>query len=488
MFAKLQSRLIFLSLFIASTAFSMENPISGDKSEKKTVIRKVFHMPPKVDIPVDQKEKDNDKEDKEGFDQDTINNMNQVFNNAPKQAQNIVKHLKNPNFLHDGSYRATIFYGIPGSGKTMLAKAIAYRMKEAGWKYALISSTSLLQEYRNQTAIYLNRIFNAIIAKNEPFLLIIDELNQLLENADSKHHDSDATSKAIWSFLDSRRNKHNFFFIGTMNRLNKLPQPFKSRILFKCIEFGPLVDIVKKNEIFRRKLQDGYAQLDQGVTDDDLNIELNKIKDCTGRDLEEFVSALKIVYRNYDDDENNNMVIAKKHIEEVIATYLKTYSFMEYNKIEETEEERSERHYQGNLNNNNTHHRENTENQNRLHQENLRLQAENKAMQELHFLIQQQKQDRNHIESLFKDFINAHNYNVYGNSIIESLPNLQTFNGLLGINSPLSVSDKEKLIRLCSYLTDDQIKLFESMMANMLAQRTKLMVMSGQAQESCIIQ
>lgn len=387
MFAMPQLHLIFLSLFVSSVLFPME-------PEKKPIPRKSMFPSPmsnRVDCPHEPQKKTNHNAEtfiqkNEEFDEDDIRNMDQVFNNAPKRAQNIVKHLKNRNFLRDGSYRSIVFVGIPGSGKTTLAKAIAYKMvTQAGWKYACISSSSLLKEHRNQTAIHLNQIFNEIISNNEQFILIIDELNLLLENSDSKHHDTDATSKAIWSFLDSRKNKHNFFFIGTMNRVDKLPQPFKSRILFRCIKFGPLTDINQKNQILRDKLEDEYTQFADEVTNENLNIEIQKIKDCTGRDLEEFASALKRVYRDHDDDENNKIIIGNIHIQEVMSEYLETYTFMKYDKIEETDEERSERHYEGNINN-----------QNKLHQE-------NKDMQEKHFIQQQWAQLIMSTQEIYKE-------------------------------------------------------------------------------------
>ena len=125
------------------------------------------------------------------------------------------------------NYRSIFFIGEPGTGKSIMAKAIAYKMMQEGWEYKFIPSTSLLGEYRNQTSMKLQKELQEIETSNKPTILVIDELNQLLENSNSKHHDTDTTSKALWIFLDKQKNNEKFFLIGTMNHISKLPKPVK---------------------------------------------------------------------------------------------------------------------------------------------------------------------------------------------------------------------------------------------------------------------
>jgi hypothetical protein len=62
-----------------------------------------------------------------------------VFQNSPIEAQYITNHLQDPDFFSDNQdYRSTIFVGEPGTGKTTMAKAIAYKMSQHGWEYKIM--------------------------------------------------------------------------------------------------------------------------------------------------------------------------------------------------------------------------------------------------------------------------------------------------------------------------------------------------------------
>ena len=77
------------------------------------------------------------------FSEIDIEEMKLVFKTSPKEAQFIIKYLQNPTFFElTQDYRSATFVGEPGSGKTTMAKAIAYHMSLQGWEYKFLSSTS----------------------------------------------------------------------------------------------------------------------------------------------------------------------------------------------------------------------------------------------------------------------------------------------------------------------------------------------------------
>ncbi len=206
--------------------------------------------------------------------------MELVFKYSPLEAQLIVNHLQDTTYFPDDKdYRSAIFFGAPGSGKTMMAKAIAYKMAQKGWDCKFVSSTSLFGGHRDQTAMRVTQELESIVASKKPTIIIIDELHRLLENADSKHHDTDSTSTALWTFLDSQESNENFFLIGTMNRIDKLPQPFKSRIISDYIHFPLATDPKIKNMLVRIYLTTKNSVFHEEVNDDFLNKELEKIND-----------------------------------------------------------------------------------------------------------------------------------------------------------------------------------------------------------------
>jgi len=239
--------------------------------------------------------------------------MELVFNQSPIEAQLIVNHLQDPDFFDNNEeYRSVCFVGEPGSGKTMMANAIAYRMQQHGWKCKVISSTSLLRDYRNQTATQLRRELQAAVASNKPTIIVIDELNRLLENFGSKNHDTDMIATELWTFLDSQRKNPNFFLIGTMNQITKLPKPFKNRILSDYIEFGPMNDMPIKIAFFRKCLTTKRSRLDGDVTDDFLSQQLQKIDFTFARDLKKTTAVIHRIQRQETATQNGTLIIKKE--------------------------------------------------------------------------------------------------------------------------------------------------------------------------------
>src|SRR5690606_2330483 len=99
------------------------------------------------------------------FSKEEIEEMKMVFEYSPLEAKEILKHLQDPTYFpNNEDYRSVMFVGEPGSGKTTMAKALAYYMAAQGWDYKFLSSTAFFGEYRNQTAIKLAKELEMIEA------------------------------------------------------------------------------------------------------------------------------------------------------------------------------------------------------------------------------------------------------------------------------------------------------------------------------------
>ena len=183
-----------------------------------------------------QQPTDSPKEERP-FTEKEIKEMELVFEYSPRRAQRIVTNLQDPAYLYNPNFRAAFFIGEPGTGKTMMAKAIAHKMSLEGWEYRFRTSTSFLGEYRNQTAMNLQKELNSIKASNKPTILIIDELTLFLNNTESKYHDTKATSNVLWNFLDGQKDNPNFFLIGTLQYSKRLSQSSKDKIDNNLITF-----------------------------------------------------------------------------------------------------------------------------------------------------------------------------------------------------------------------------------------------------------
>jgi len=351
------------------------------------------------------------------FSEIDIEEMQRVLKTSPEEAKFIVKYLQNPEFALIQDYRSATFVGEPGTGKTTTAKAIGHEMSKHGWEVKFLSSTSLLGEYRNQTSIQLQKELQAIEASKKPTILIIDELNRLLENSNSKHHDTDMIATALWAFLDKNRGNKNFFFIGTMNRANKLPKAYKSRILLDYIEFPMVSNSKFKSEFIRRELTRTKITLDSEITDIFLDIELKKMGICSERDLKNLSDAIyKRSVMTGTIPTHDKMIIKKATITHVINQYIQNKSKLDYDTEDETDEER----------------------ENRYHKENL-------EMQEMHFMQQQKIQFALHDNQEVSTFLGQSYHSI----------------------------KKEGKKKINNLFSDEQEKIFEKKMKNTYERRAK---------------
>lgn len=297
-----------------------------------------------------QQQNSNPTKKTEPFNEKDIETMEFVFASSPQEAQCIVNYLQDPNYFPGvENYRSAFFVGEPGTGKSVTAQAIAHKMSQKGWEYKFLSSTSFLREYRNQTAIQLQKELEKIESSNKPTILIIDEIHRLLENAESKHHDTDETATALWTFLDRQQNNNNFFLIETMNRIHKLPKPVKSRIISDFIEFPLITDSAIKNNIIRKNLTTKNSQISTEVTEDFLIKELEKINSYSGRDLEKLSKEILVKSKLNDKNKSSTITINRDNISQGINSYLRKRATIQYELEEETDEERQNRYHKETL-------------------------------------------------------------------------------------------------------------------------------------------
>jgi AAA+ superfamily predicted ATPase len=367
--------MIFSFFLISNTLFSQITNDFFDGEDKKSIASKP-HL-----ISETQEENIVDiNEEKYDLSTEEIAELDLVFEYSPKRAQVIVNHLQDPHYLpHNRDYRSAYFVGDPGSGKTSMARAIGYKMSKEGWDYKFIESTQLLGEYRNQTAKQLKKELEEVVVSKRPTIVVIDELHRLLENTESKHHDTDTAATALWLFLDKQRNNKNFFLIGTMNRITKLPKPFKDRIFIDVIKFPRINDAKVKNVLFRQAIISHNMSFDNAVTNEFLDTELAKLGFCTGRNIHKLSKLLFQMQRIDNDGQVLPDVIKKENITKSIGLYMELQNDMDYDFVEETDDERQNRHHIENMNLQKQH-----------HQENQRLQDQHFVQQQLMQVISSQ--------------------------------------------------------------------------------------------------
>lgn len=144
---------------------------------------------------------------------------------AKADIEEVISLLKDPgkaSSLGGRMPRGTLFDGPPGTGKTMLAKAVA---KEAGVTFISVDASSLTALYIGLGAIKVRRLFRRA-RKLAPCVLFIDEIDALAKRRGATSgaggDEKENTLNALLTELDGFEDRSGIFVIGATNRFDVL--------------------------------------------------------------------------------------------------------------------------------------------------------------------------------------------------------------------------------------------------------------------------
>jgi ATP-dependent metalloprotease len=124
------------------------------------------------------------------------------------EIEDLIKMIKNPNeYKQMGAklHKGVMLYGKPGTGKTLLARAIA---GEAGTSFLYCTGSSFDEMYAGMGAKRVRELFNEA-RKQKPCIIFIDEIDTLLSKSrryGSEHSSSRGTINAMLTEMDGFEN------------------------------------------------------------------------------------------------------------------------------------------------------------------------------------------------------------------------------------------------------------------------------------------
>jgi len=147
--------------------------------------------------------------------------------------------------------KGVLLYGAPGTGKTLLAKAVAHETEAT---FIRIIGSELVQKFIGEGARLVREIFN-LAKQKAPTILVIDELDaigsQRLKIATSGDREVQRTLMQLLSEMDGFDMRGDIKIIGATNRVDILdPALLRPGRFDRMIEF-PIPDEVSREAIFK---------------------------------------------------------------------------------------------------------------------------------------------------------------------------------------------------------------------------------------------
>ena len=151
--------------------------------------------------------------------------------------------------------RGILFYGLPGTGKTMIAKAIASKVKAT---FFSIDASQLLDKYKGGTVQRMKQLFEEA-SRYERAIIFIDEIDSIImKQTDSteQHAKQDLNQwLALMNGINANKKYDRLMFIGTTNDPNSIApaalRPGRFGLHFRL----DIPDLITREALIRRGIQ-----------------------------------------------------------------------------------------------------------------------------------------------------------------------------------------------------------------------------------------
>lgn len=147
--------------------------------------------------------------------------------NAKSKVKVIRKYLEEPESFGPWAPKNILFYGLPGTGKTMLVKALANELKVPLY---LVKATSLIGEHVGDASSKIHDLFKKA-SENAPSIIFIDEIDAIAlhRSFQSIRGDVSEIVNSILTEMDGIEENKSVITIGATNNQNSLDLAVRSR-------------------------------------------------------------------------------------------------------------------------------------------------------------------------------------------------------------------------------------------------------------------
>ena len=168
-----------------------------------------------------------------------------------EEVENVIRMLKEPVKYHTAGaklHRGILLHGRPGTGKTLLARAIA---GESGVNFIYTSGSDFDEIFVGMGQKRVRQLFKKA-RENAPCIIFIDEIDSLINKSRRmyEHSSNRATINQMLSEMDGFKQTDNILVIGATNHEDSLdPAAVRPGRFDKKIHV-PLPDLKGRTDIF----------------------------------------------------------------------------------------------------------------------------------------------------------------------------------------------------------------------------------------------
>jgi transitional endoplasmic reticulum ATPase len=175
----------------------------------------------------------------------------EVIQRARKLIETPLKYADQLKRIGAPQARGVLFVGLPGTGKTMLARIIA---RESGATFYQINGPQVVSKWLGQTEELLRKIFDHADKSNKGAIIFFDEIDSIAEERREESHEASRRIVAqLLTLMDSRSRdpKSNIVVIGATNRLHAIDPALRRPGRFDWEITFPLPDKAGREQILR---------------------------------------------------------------------------------------------------------------------------------------------------------------------------------------------------------------------------------------------
>lgn len=199
---------------------------------------------------------------------------------AKRKCKLVLKFLDDPEKFGKWAPRNVLFYGPSGTGKTMLAKALA---NEASVPFFPVKATQLIGEYVGDGSRHLHQLYDRA-EDLQPCIIFIDELDAIALDRRFQELRGDVSEivNALLTEMDGIEEREGICTISATNRIDTLDPAVRSR-------FEEEIEFVRPNLEERLAiLQSNIATFPIALDEDvDIGSLAGRTEGMSGRDLVE---------------------------------------------------------------------------------------------------------------------------------------------------------------------------------------------------------